>query len=235
MILEEYILAQSTYSRRELLRLMTDKQITVNGKVVTDFTQEVNHHIHKIVVEGNEISGQVRYRHYLFNKPRDVLSTLTDPKGRKCLGDFMHMFPNGVKPVGRLDRETTGLMIFSNDGEFAHRLAHPSFKVNKTYRVSLDKALTKADYARLTSGLFLSDGPVKMEKVELESDSVVLVTLYEGRNRIVRRTFETMGYDVVKLKRLHIGNFSLGNLESGKYKIISQQQLATFHRSVENE
>lgn len=234
MILEEYILAQTTYSRRELMRILTDNKITVNGKVVTDFTQEINPHLHKIIVDGNEISGQVKYRYYLFNKPRDVLSTLTDPKGRKCLGDYMHMFPDGVKPIGRLDRDTTGLMVFSNDGDFAHKLSHPSFKVNKTYRVSLDKALTKADLLRLTTGLFLSDGPIKMEKVDLESESVVIVTLYEGRNRIVRRTFETMGYEVVKLKRLHIANFSLGNLEAGKYKVISQQQLSSFNHSVEN-
>jgi len=174
----------------------------------------------------------VRSVYYKFHKPKDVICTLDDPRGRDDLAQFLKHLPEGLFPVGRLDRHTTGLLLFTNDGEMANRILHPSYELEKVYRVTIDRSFKDSDCRRLLGGFFLEDGPVKFSSVERVSDVTVMVAIHEGRNRIVRRSFATLGYEVKGLKRLAIGPILLGNLDVGKFAKFSIGEMHQLKRAL---
>lgn len=225
MKLEQFIRAQTPFARREILSLLTDNQILVNGEVVENLTLEIDPQKDKVRVKGENLSGRVRFETFLFYKPKGIITTLKDPKGRRCIGDYVKKLTTYVFPVGRLDRATTGLLILTNNGEFAQDVSHPSNGWVKTYKVTLDKRLTQADGERLCDGILLEDGPARFDEMESLSPTSVRVKLHEGRNRIIRRMFELLGYEVTKLHRESIGGLSLQNMKTGDIKPVTHDQL----------
>jgi 23S rRNA pseudouridine2605 synthase len=225
--LGQLIASQTKLARRDILALLTDNKITVNGVIAESLTAEISIKKDEVLVEGVPVSFQIPFRYYKFYKPKDVLCTLEDPKGRACIADYIKHLEPSLFPVGRLDRQTTGLLIITNDGAWANILTHPSYEVNKMYDVELDHPLTKNDTRRLQTGLFLEDGPVQFQQINMLGKDKLRVTLTEGRNRIIRRTFEFLGYKVTKLNRLSVGPIQLGKLQKGDIKPLSKGEVTS--------
>lgn len=180
-------------------------------------------------MDGSRIPPPRRHVYLVLNKPRGVVSTMDDPEGRPTLTDYLPRVKERLFHVGRLDTETEGLIVLTNDGEFAHRLAHPSYEVPKTYHVQAAGVLDNRTLKRLEKGVTLDDGPVKPDKVKLVSRSqnrtLLEITLHEGRNRIVRRMLDAVGHPVDRLARTAIGPIRLGNLPVGESRELTREEL----------
>jgi len=223
--LEEFLAMQTPIARRESVQLVAAGKVNRNGNPIKDITALIDPHQDVIQVEGQRVGNQMEYFYYKFHKPTDVISTMDDPNGRTNLKNYMKGVPPQITPIGRLDRDSEGLMLFTNDGNLSLKLSHPRFHIGKVYRVTVDKPLTEAVLDRLVTGFFLDDGPVKFDGVEPISDVSVNVTISEGRNRIVRRSFAVLGYTVKKLKRTAVGPIVLGELAAGRFVPLTTGEL----------
>ena len=165
----------------------------------------------------------------LLNKPKDFITTTEDPQGRKTVLDLIkHATTERVYPIGRLDRNTTGVLLFTNDGELAQKLSHPSYQVRKIYEVKLDKPLTKHDFDTILNGITLTDGTVSPDSLayaDSKDKSVIGIEIHSGKNRIVRRIFESLGYDVRGLDRVMYANLTKKNVERGKWRFLSEKEV----------
>ncbi len=223
--LEHFISAQTSYSRRAILELIKLKKVRCNGKLVTSIALEINPSHSHVIIDGQVLSQPPTFYYYKYYKPKNMICTLSDPKGRRCLNDIIKKIKLPLFPVGRLDRQTTGLVLLTNDGQFSHSLIHPSQSIKKTYSVTLNAPLDQLTLSRLESGFFLEDGPVEFQSFLLTDAHQLQITLLEGRNRIIRRSFEFLNYEVTHLKRLSIGTISLGKLKMGDFKPLSQKEI----------
>ena len=216
-------------SRRACEVMISEGRVEVNGEVVTEQGRRVDPDTDVIRVDGSRIPPPRRHRYLVLNKPRGVVSTMEDPEGRRSLADLVPDRHGRLFHVGRLDTDTEGLIILTNDGEFAHRLAHPSFEVPKTYVAEVSGVVGRDVLAELRSGITLEDGPVRPVAVKLVSTtgdrSLVKITLHEGRNHVVRRTMEAVGHPVRQLSRIGIGPVRLGTLETGKFRELTRDEL----------
>ena len=229
------LLAQSgVASRRKCEELMLDGLVEVDGEVVTRLGTKVDPRTAVVRVEGKRLPPISDKVYLVLNKPRGVVSTMSDPEGRRTLGDLVADRPERLFHVGRLDTDTSGLLILTNDGDFAQRLAHPSYEVDKTYVAEVDGRLTKAVLRRLTDGVTLDDGPVTVTSARIVSGShgrsahdrtIVELVIHEGRNRIVRRLLEHVGHPVTRLTRTQIGPVQLGRLQLGEMRELSLDEL----------
>lgn len=227
--LNKYISNAGICSRREADKLITSGVITVNGKVVTDLGVKVSPG-DKIKYDGVALKPEKKY-YLLLNKPKGYLTTTDDPYERKTV---MQLIKNACReriyPVGRLDRDTTGLLLFTNDGEMAKKLTHPRHKVNKIYAVVLDKVLKMADMEKLQAGIKLEDGFIKPDDVAYITDASskreVGIALHSGKNRIVRRIFESMDYKVVKLDRVSFAGLTKKDVPRGKWRFLTQKEIS---------
>ncbi len=224
------VLAAAGIASRRASEIMIDKgRVEVNGKTVTEQGMRVDPERDKIRVDGSRIPPPRRHIHVVLNKPRGVVATMEDPEGRPTLSDYLPRTKERLFHVGRLDTETEGLIILTNDGELGHRLAHPSYEVSKTYMVEVAGHMDNKTFRRLEKGLRLEDGPVKPDKLKLvsrtETRSLLNVTLHEGRNRIVRRMMEAVGHPVDRLSRIAIGPVKLGQLPVGQTRDITPEEL----------
>lgn len=231
--LQKVLAAAGLASRRACEIMISEGRVEVNSKIVTEQGLRVDPEHDVIRVDGSRIPPPRRHLYLVLNKPRGVVSTMDDPEGRRNLNDLLE----GKRPgkqnrlfhVGRLDTETDGLIILTNDGDFAHKLAHPSYEVPKTYLAEVTGRVHPATIKRLREGITLDDGPVKPSSVKLvstaEDRSLVNLTLHEGRNHIVRRTMEAVGHPVRKLSRTGIGPVRLGNLKSGDLRDLTRDEL----------
>ena len=217
--LQKVLAAAGVASRRASEALIDRGSVEVNGHVVTEQGLRVDHDRDVIRVDGARIPPPRRHVYLVVNKPRGVVSTLSDPEGRPTLADLIERRKERLFHVGRLDTDTEGLIILTNHGEFAHRLAHPSYEVEKTYLAEVEGVVDAATLKRLRHGVTLEDGPVHPDKVTVTSrgaaKSLVEVTLHEGRNHIVRRMFDAVGHPVRRLSRTRIGPVRLGQLAQG--------------------
>ncbi len=215
-------------SRRASEQLIADGRVEVNGQVVLEQGMRVDPERDTVRVDGSRIPPPRRHVYLVLNKPRGVVSTMDDPQGRPTLAEYVPA-RLGLFHVGRLDTETEGLLILTNDGEFGHRLAHPSYEVPKTYLVEVEGMLDNKVLKRLEKGLLLDDGPVQPDKVKLvarhENKSLVSITLHEGRNRIVRRMMDSVGHPVRKLSRTSIGPVRLGQMAPGSTRELTRDEL----------
>ncbi len=227
--LQKVLAAAGIASRRASEILIDEGRVEVNGKVVTEQGMRVNPETDHIRVDGSRIPPPRRHMYLVLNKPRGVVSTMDDPEGRPTLSDYLPRTKERLFHVGRLDTETEGLIILTNDGEFAHRLAHPSYEVPKTYHVQAAGVMDNRTLKRLEKGVTLEDGPVKPDKVKLisrsQSKTLLEVTLHEGRNRVVRRMMDTVGHPVDRLGRTRIGPVRLGTLPVGETRELSREEL----------
>ncbi len=231
--LQKVLAGAGIASRRACEIMISEGRVEVNGRLVVEQGLRVDPERDVIRVDGSRIPPPRRHLYLVVNKPRGVVSTMDDPEGRRNLSDLLE----GKRPgkqnrlfhVGRLDTETDGLLILTNDGDFAHKLAHPSFEVPKTYLAEVSGQLHQATLKRLRDGITLEDGPVRPSSVKLvstaEDRSLVRLTLHEGRNHIVRRTMEAVGHPVRKLSRTGIGPVRLGSLKSGDLRDLTREEL----------
>jgi 23S rRNA pseudouridine2605 synthase len=226
--LQKVLAAAGVASRRACEIMISEGRVEVNGRLVVEQGTRVDPDRDVIRVDGSRIPPPRRHQYLVLNKPRGVVSTLADPEGRWTLAEFL---PGRERlfHVGRLDTDSEGLLILTNDGEFAHRLAHPSYEVPKTYLAEVAGVVNQATLRRLRGGISLDDGPVRPTNVTLVSTgtdrSLIKITLHEGRNHIVRRTMEAVGHPVRRLSRTGIGPVRLGNLKVGEVRDLTRDEL----------
>jgi len=224
------LLAQSgVASRRRCEELMLAGVVTVDGEVVTRLGTKVDPRTAVVRVEGKRLPPISAHVYLALNKPRGVVSTMSDPEGRRTLSDLVADRPERLFHVGRLDTDTAGLIILTNDGDFAQRLAHPSYEVDKTYVAEVSGEVTKATLRTLEHGVTLDDGPVTVSRTRIvqhgTGKTIVELVIHEGRNRIVRRLLEHVGHPVTRLTRTRIGPVKLGQLKSGELRDLTLDEL----------
>lgn len=224
------VLAQAGIaSRRASEELIVEGRVEVNGSIVTELGTRVDPEKDTIRVDGSRIPAARHHVYLVLNKPRGVISTMEDPEGRRTLADFVPPRTSRLFHVGRLDTQTEGLIVLTNDGEFANRLAHPSYEVPKTYLVDAAGSMDNRTIKRLEKGVTLEDGPVKPDRVKLvsrtETRTLLRITLHEGRNRIVRRMMDAVGHPVDRLSRVAIGPIMLGQLPIGETRELTRDEL----------
>ncbi|MBT1682375.1 pseudouridine synthase [Curtobacterium flaccumfaciens pv. flaccumfaciens] len=220
--LQKVIAAAGVASRRVAENLIVEGRVTVNGEVVDALGRRVDPEKDAISVDGVPVQIDSSRRYIVLNKPTGVVSSLQDERGRRDLTEFVDRYEERLFNVGRLDAETSGLLVLTNDGDLAHVLAHPSFGVQKTYIAKVHGNVNPAVVQRLTEGVELEDGPIKADKVRLlessRGESLVEITLHSGRNRIVRRMLEAVDHPVLELVRRSFGPLHLGSLPPGKMR-----------------
>ncbi len=226
------LLAQSgVASRRKCEELMLSGQVEVDGEVVTRLGTKVDPRRAVVRVAGKRLPPVSPHVYLVLNKPRGVVSTMSDPQGRRTLGDLVADRPERLFHVGRLDTDTEGLILLTNDGDFAQRVAHPSYELLKTYVAEVEGVVEKATVRRLRDGVTLEDGPVEVRHSRVVSStadrSIVELSIHEGRNRIVRRLLEAVGHPVRRLTRTAIGPVVLRGLRVGAVRDLTREELGT--------
>ena len=228
MPLNKFIAHAGICSRREAAELVKEGKIKVNG----DFVYEPGYKVHsndKIAFNNKPLHLQKNLVYILLNKPKDYITTAKDTHGRKTVFDLIQQATDErIFPVGRLDRNTTGVLLLTNDGDLTQKLTHPSFEVKKVYEVKLDKPLQKKDFESLLSGVQLEDGFILADSVgytDKKDKSIIGIEIHSGRNRIVRRMFEHLGYDVKNLDRVLFANLTKKNVDRGKWRFLNEKEI----------
>lgn len=215
-------------SRREADVLIETGVVSINGKIITEMGYKVKPG-DKVQYDGETINAETK-RYVLLNKPKDFITTMDDPWGRKTvMGLVVKACKERVYPVGRLDRETTGLLLFTNDGDLAKKLTHPRHKASKIYHVHTDKPVSVEHIKQIEQGLQLEDGEIKADNISYvdgKTSRDVGIEIHSGKNRIVRRIFEHLGYTVVKLDRVKFHSLTKKDLPRGKYRHLSEQEVS---------
>jgi len=215
-------------SRREADKLIEAGVVSVNGVVVTQLGTKVKRD-DKVTYGGQTLKRET-LRYVLLNKPKGFITTSDDPQGRRTVMELVtNACDERVYPVGRLDRNTLGLLLLTNDGELAKKLTHPRYGIKKLYHVTLDKALTKNDMLKIAEGVELEDGTVKADGIswvaDVNSKNEVGLELHSGKNRVVRRIFESLGYEVVKLDRVIFAGLTKLNLPRGRWRHLTEKEV----------
>ena len=221
--LNKYLALQLGISRRQADNLIDQQKVTINNNIATlgaRFTDG-----DKIVVDDKEISGKTEYQYIALNKPAGYVCSRKQQGDSPTVYELLPEQYHQLKTVGRLDRDSSGLILLSNDGDFTYHMTHPSFFKTKIYNVRLENNLAPLHQQMISDfGVKLDDGPSKLqlERMNETDRKSWIVTMHEGRNRQIRRTFGSLGYTVLKLHRTNFGNYSLGNIESGKFEIVDK-------------
>ncbi len=231
--LNKYLADAGICSRREADTHIAGGAVMINGKIVTELGTKVLP-TDKVQFGGETLSRE-KLRYFLLNKPKGFITTSKDPLDRRTV---MNLMENACKeriyPVGRLDKNTVGLLMFTNDGELAKKLTHPKHEIKKIYHVFLDKGISGSDLDKIAAGFDLEDGPIKVDKVSWvlsENDKKqVGIELHSGKNRIVRRIFEHLGYEVVKLDRVFFAGLTKKDLQRGKFRELSPKEINILKR-----
>ena len=225
--LNKYIAASGICSRREADKLISAGLISVNGKTITTLGSKVTTS-DDVRYNGERIRNE-RKVYLVLNKPKDFVTTTEDPKERKTVMQLVkNACPERIYPVGRLDRNTTGILMFTNDGEMAKRLTHPGYNKKKIYHIFLDKAFSAGDLKKLAAGIVLEDGFIQPDAVSYASNEnkrELGLEIHSGRNRIVRRIFESLGYRVVKRDRVYLAGLTKKNLPRGKWRLLTDREI----------
>ena len=224
--LNKFIANSGICSRREADQYIQAGVVTVNGEVVTELGSKVNVMNDDIRFNGERIRGEEKV-YIVMNKPKGFVTTASDPHAEKTVMDLLKNCKARVFPVGRLDKNTTGVLMFTNDGEIAERLTHPSYDKKKIYQVILDKPLAEEDYNKVVAGITLSDGDIKADELEYidpEDKRKLGIEIHSGKNRIVRRIFESLGYDVKALDRVYFAGLTKKGLKKGEWRYLSESE-----------
>ena len=227
--LQKYLASAGVASRRASEKLILEGKVAVNGKVVKELGTKVIPGKDKVTVDGKPVRTEEQLVYYLMNKPAGYLTTVKDTHDRPTVMDLLAGIPYRVFPVGRLDFETEGLLLLTNDGEFAYRMTHPKFKIKKTYLATVQGELTKERLQMLREGVELEDGktaPAEVKVVRQEKHrTVVEITIHEGKNRQVRRMFKAVKNPVLELKRINVGGLTLKGVGSGEIRSLTDEEL----------
>ena len=225
--MNRFIANSGICSRREADEYIVQGLVTVNGQVVTELGTKVFQN-DEVKFDDKVIMGEEKV-YILMNKPKNCVTTTDDPQGRKTVLDLVAgKCHQRVYPVGRLDRDTTGVLLITNDGELTEKLTHPSYNKKKIYQVSLDSNLKQSDFDKILKGIYLDDGMISADALSyVEGDQTqVGIEIHSGRNRIVRRIFESLGYKVVKLDRVYFAGLTKKNLRRGQWRFLTDKELA---------
>jgi 23S rRNA pseudouridine2605 synthase len=227
--LQKLLAASGVASRRKCEELMLAGEVEVDGEVITRLGTKVDPRTAVIRVSGKRLAPVSAHVYLVLNKPRGVVSTMSDPEGRRTLSDFVVDRPERLFHVGRLDTDTDGLILLTNDGDFAQRLAHPSYEVEKTYVAEVSGRPERSLVRRLLDGVRLEDGPVEVRRARVVSAAadrgIVELVIHEGRNRIVRRLLDHVGHPVVRLTRTAIGPVRIGTLKQGQVRSLTDDEV----------
>lgn len=228
--LNKFISNSGICSRREADKYISLGLISVNGKVVTSMGIKVSNS-DIIKFNGSKIRLE-KLKYLVLNKPKNYITTMKDPQKRKTVLDIVdHACEERLYPVGRLDRNTTGVLLFTNDGDLSKKLCHPRNKIKKVYSVELDRSLKTSDYEKIKSQIILKDGLVKVDEISyLKTKRNIGLEVHIGKNRIVKRIFEHLKYRVVKLDRTSFAGITKKNLSRGKFRFLSQKEVNTLKR-----
>lgn len=233
--LQKILAGAGVASRRKCEELILSGKVQVNGETVTTLGTKADPAVDTITVDGKTV-GVEKKLYLVFNKPKGVITSASDPQGRKIVTDYLKGINERVYPVGRLDYDTEGLLLLTNDGEFAHLLTHPKHHVPKTYLATVKGVPHGTALDKLKQGIMLEDGmtaPAEVEYHDLNSDgksSTITITIHEGRNRQVRRMFDAISHPVIKLKRISFGELFLGNLKRGLYRHLTKDEIESFYK-----
>ncbi|WP_134683249.1 pseudouridine synthase [Brevibacillus migulae] len=230
------ILAQAgVASRRKCEELITQGRVKVNGTVTTELGTKVDPQNDAILVDDKPIHLE-KLIYLMLHKPTGVITSLHDPQGRRVVTDLLTDIPERVYPVGRLDYDTSGLLLLTNDGELANRIAHPSFEIDKVYRAWVKGTPSKEAVKKLATGIRLEDGmtsPGEARVIEQEAQRTLLeITIHEGRNRQVRRMCEAIGHPVLTLERIRLGFLTLAGVKRGEYRHLTKEEVERLKREV---
>lgn len=225
--LNRYLANSGICSRREADKYIQTGVVEVNGKIVTELGIKVKEG--DVVKFGGEQVNPEKKVYLLLNKPKDYITTVDDPHAEKTVLDIVgQACKERIYPVGRLDRSTTGVLLLTNDGDLTKKLLHPKFNKKKVYYITLDKNISKTDMIKLTEGIDLEDGPATVDAVSFVAENnarEIGVEIHSGRNRIIRRMFEAMGYKVVKLDRVYFCGLTKKGLRRGAFRFLSQKEI----------
>ena len=228
MPLNKYLAHCGVCSRRDAVAIIQDGKIKVNNTVLIEPGYKVQN-TDEVFFNGKKLSVTKNLQYILINKPKDYITTNDDPEGRKTVLQLIqHATTERVYPIGRLDRNTSGVLLLTNDGDLTQKLSHPSFEVRKVYEARLDKPLTKADFEKILNGLVLEDGQVTVDSLayaDARDKSIIGLEIHSGRNRIVRRIFEHLGYDVKGLDRVMYAGLTKKNVERGKWRFLNEKEV----------
>lgn len=228
MPLNKFVAHAGVCGRREAAEMVKQGKVTVNGNIVYEPGFKVSA-ADKVKANGKPLFLQHNLVYILLNKPKDYITTAKDPEGRKTVLELIkNATQERVYSVGRLDRNTTGVLLLTNDGELAQKLTHPSYEVKKVYEAKLDKPLTKKDFDAILEGITLEDGFVAADTLayaDSKDKSIIGIEIHSGRNRIVRRIFEHLGYDVKGLDRVMFANLTKKNVDRGKFRMLSEKEV----------
>jgi 23S rRNA pseudouridine2605 synthase len=221
--LNKYIAHCGFCSRREADHYIAAGKVSVNGETIIEMGVKVKRS-DRVEVEGQQLRLE-GFVYFLLNKPKNTITTTDDPQGRKTVMDQIEdATEKRVYPVGRLDRNTTGLLLLTNDGDLANRLMHPRYKVKKTYEVQTQRKLRQSELQQLVEGIQLDDGPIRVYRISSTKDGLIL-TIFEGRNRLVRRMIEYFGTEVTKLKRIKYAGLTLKNVRIGRWRYLRENEI----------
>lgn len=225
--LNRFIANSGVCSRREADTLIQAGVVTVNGEVVTELGTKVNIHDDDIRFNGERLKGEEKV-YLIMNKPKGYVTTASDPHAEKTVIDLLKGCSSRVYPVGRLDKNTTGVLLLTNDGEIAERLTHPSYDKKKIYQVSLDRELSEEDYHKILEGISLTDGDVKADELEFidaNDKRKIGIEIHSGKNRIVRRIFDSLGYNVKALDRVYFAGLTKKGLKKGEWRYLTEGEI----------
>lgn len=225
--LNRFIANSGVCSRREADTLIQAGVVTVNGEVVTELGTKVNIHDDDIRFNGERLKGEEKV-YLIMNKPKGYVTTASDPHAEKTVIDLLKGCSYRVYPVGRLDKNTTGVLLLTNDGEIAERLTHPSYDKKKIYQVSLDRELSEEDYHKILEGVSLTDGDVKADELEFidaNDKRKIGIEIHSGKNRIVRRIFDSLEYNVKALDRVYFAGLTKKGLKKGEWRYLTEGEI----------
>lgn len=225
--LNKFIANSGVCSRREADTLIQAGVVTVNGEVVTELGTKVNVYKDEVKFNGEKLKGEEKV-YLVMNKPKGYVTTASDPHAEKTVMELLKGCPFRVFPVGRLDKSTTGVLMFTNDGELAEKLTHPSYDKKKIYQISLDKPLKQEDYEKALAGVELTDGKMaadELEFIDADDHRKLGIEIHSGKNRIVRRLFEALGYEVKALDRVYFAGLTKKGLKKGEWRKLSEGEV----------
>ena len=229
--LNKYIAESGLCSRRNAEKYILEGRVTINNKTVTDLSYKINEENDEVFVDGEKIKPK-RHIYILLNKPKGVITSTKDEKNRKTVVDLVKTNEK-IYPVGRLDYNTTGVLLLTNDGDFSNLLTHPKHKIRKTYIVQLNKPLVNEDENKLLKGVYINHRKgifIKINFPNIKKKTLVEVTVVEGRNHFIKDMFSTLGYNVVELDRKYFGQFE-ADIPLGKYRVISNEEIKSVYKN----
>ena len=229
MRLQKYLASCGVASRRNAEKMITDGRITVNGKTVTELGTQVDEKNDSVMVDGQSVFPETEKHYIAYNKPVGEITTVMDPEGRNTVMDRFKDYPVRLFPVGRLDYDSEGLLLLTNDGELMNQLLHPSFEIPKSYLTRVSNSVSSDEIRMLRKGVII-DGrltsPAEVRLIRTDTfSSDLLITIHEGRNRQIRKMIEAIGHQVVRLRRVRFGPVQLGDLPLGMWRRLTDEEL----------